>query len=74
MRISVKVSPRSSKEEVVKEKDATFKVYLKAAPTDGKANKSLTSVLAEFFGVRKSDVKIVTGMTSRRKIVEINKG
>ena len=71
MRISVKVLPRASKEEVVKEKDAAFKVYLKATPAGGKANKSLTSVLAEFFGVRKSDVRIVTGMTSRRKIVEV---
>ncbi|MFH1868662.1 MAG: DUF167 domain-containing protein [Candidatus Omnitrophota bacterium] len=72
MRISVKVLPRAPKEEVVELEDGTFKAYLKAAPADGKANISLIAVLAEFFSVKKSDIKIITGLTSRKKIVEID--
>ena len=71
MRISVKVQPRSSKNEVVKSADGTFKVYLTKAPTDGKANKALIDILAEYFKIKKSEIKIVSGKTSKNKIIEI---
>jgi uncharacterized protein (TIGR00251 family) len=71
MRVSVKVQPRASKEEVVANSDKTLKVYMKEAPTDGKANKALMEVLAEYYNVKKSDIKIVNGLTSRKKIIEI---
>ena len=73
MRVFVKVLARACKEKVVANPDGTLKVYLKEAPTDGRANRSLIVVLAEFFDVRKSQVSIVAGMTSRKKIVEIKK-
>jgi uncharacterized protein len=71
MRISVKVQPRSSKEQVVKNPDTGIKVYLKTAPVDGKANVALVRILSEYFSVNKSKIKIITGRQSRNKIVEI---
>ena len=71
MRISVKVQPKSSRDEVVKNPDGSLKVYLKAAATEGKANKSLINILADLYGVGKSDINIVTGLTAKSKIVEI---
>jgi uncharacterized protein len=71
MRISVKVQPRSSKEQVVKNPDTGIKVYLKTAPVDGKANVALVRILSEYFSVNKSRIKIITGRQSRNKIVEI---
>lgn len=70
MRINVKVMPKSSREEVVEENGA-IKVYVKAAPDKGKANKAVIELIAEHYGVRKSDVTIVTGETARKKIVEV---
>lgn len=70
MKLTVKVCPRSSKEEFV-EKDGLIKVYVKAAPTDGKANKAALGVIAKKFKVAKKDVRIVTGKSGRNKIVEV---
>lgn len=71
MRIYVKVSPRSSKNEIAKISDGEYKVRLTAAPVDGKANDMLISLLAEYFGVSRSLITIIGGKTARTKIIEI---
>jgi len=71
MRVSVKVQPKASKEEVIEGDDGSLKVYLKAVPTDGKANKALIEILARYYKVKKAAIQIVTGKTTRNKIVEI---
>ena len=72
MKVSVKVQPKASKNDVINNKDGSFKVYLKSAPTDGKANKELIALLADYFKVKKQGINIITGKTSRKKIVEIS--
>ena len=72
MKVSVKVQPRASKNDVIDNKDGSFKVYLKSAPTDGKANKELIALLADYFKVKKQGINIITGNRSRKKIVEIS--
>lgn len=42
-----------------------------APPVEGRANTALIAFLAKQLGVRKSNVTIVTGQTSRDKLVEI---
>lgn len=73
-RISVRVLPRSSKNEIVEEPDGSFKVKLTAAPVDGEANKKLIALLSKEWGVNKSKIRIVQGEKGRRKIVEIIDG
>lgn len=51
--------------------DGTIKIDIAAAPEDGKANAELIRFLAEEFGVPKSCVEIVSGLTARRKTVWI---
>ena len=67
--VSVKVVPRSNKDEVAGWEGDTVKIRLKAAPTDGKANEALVRFLADQIGVAVSQVEIVTGHSSRRKII-----
>jgi len=71
VRLEIKVVPKSSRHEVV-EKDGVLRAYLKAAPDKGKANEELVELVAERFGVKKRDVTIITGATSRKKIVEVS--
>lgn len=71
MRIYVKVSPRSSKNEVIKVSEGEYKVKITAPPVDGAANEMLIKVLAEHFAVSKSQVEIVGGKTARTKIIDI---
>jgi uncharacterized protein len=72
MRIYIKVSPRSSKNEITKISEGEYKAKLTAAPVDNKANDMLIKVLAEYFDLPKSSLKIIGGKTTRIKLVEIS--
>lgn len=72
-RITVRVLPRASKNEVVGlQEDGSFKVKTTAAPVDGAANDVVIKLLAEHFGVKKSAVTIVRGHTNKTKIIDIS--
>lgn len=72
MRITIKVIPRSSKNEVMGEMaDGTIKVKLTVAPVDGKANEALIELLSKHFKCKKSAIQIVSGHTTTRKIITI---
>jgi len=66
----VKVIPNAKKNEVIME-EGKLKVYVNVPAKDGKANRALIDILADFFNVKKRDVKIVSGEKSREKIVQI---
>jgi len=68
--IKVKVIPNAKKNEITQEEDH-FKARVKAPVVKGKANKELIALLADFFDVKKSVIKIVKGAKSREKLVEI---
>ena len=71
MKIYVRVKP-NSKSEKVEQVDAThYKVAVKEPATEGRANWGVVRVLAEYFNVAPSTIKIVSGQTSRDKMIEI---
>ena len=67
----VSVIPRSSVNEVVAENCSYLKIKLTAAPVDGEANQALVKFLAKKFGIPKSHVEILKGLTSKDKLVRI---
>ena len=72
MRITVKAKPGSKKGDLVSAISETeYEVHLKQKPLEGKANEALIKLLANHFSVRQRDVRIVSGLTARIKIVEI---
>lgn len=71
MRIYVKVTPRSSQNKVEKISEGEYKVKLTAPPVDNQANIMLIRVLADYFGVGRSSLKIVGGKSAKIKIIEI---
>ena len=72
MILQVKVITRAKKNAVKKEGEV-LKVYLTAPPVQGKANKALIGLLSEYFGVKKSNVRILRGEKSSRKVLEVDK-
>jgi uncharacterized protein len=70
--LSVRIQPRASKNEVIRLEDGGIKIRLTAPPVDGAANEALVRFLADRFSVAKSQVEIVSGHTSRDKIVRVN--
>lgn len=72
-KVSVKVTPRSSKEKVeYSEDEKLLRVWTKAAPVDGKANEKTIELIANYLDVNKDCVQIASGFTSKMKIVEIS--
>ena len=70
MKIQVKVKPNSKTEEVSQEGDS-FIIKVKEPPKEGKANQAVIKLLAEHFGVPKSQVRILSGFRSRNKLIEV---
>ena len=70
MDVKIRVVVNAAKNEVKKLSDG-YKIYITAPAREGKANKALREVLADYFNVRKSQVSIVKGAKSKDKIVSI---
>lgn len=68
---TVRVQPRSSRDEIVGEWQDALKIRLTAPPVDDRANESLRRLLAARLKVPVSAVKIAAGERSRTKRVEI---
>lgn len=71
VRFSVRVVPRASATAVTGVTDGALKVRLAAPPVDGAANEALVAFLAESLGLRSRAVALVSGHTSRLKVVEV---
>ena len=71
MKLTVKVKTNKTHPGVV-EKDGTVEVSVSSAPVDGKANEEMIQLLANYFEVSKSSIEIVSGASSRDKVVYIS--
>ena len=67
--ITAKVIPGSSRTEYAGFQGDLYILRVAAAPEKGKANKTLTEYLAKQFRIKKNDVQIQSGQTSRIKQV-----
>ncbi len=67
----VLVHTRASKNEIILQQDASYKVRLTSSAVKGQANKQLIECLSKEFSIPKSFIKIVKGKTSRNKVIEI---
>jgi uncharacterized protein (TIGR00251 family) len=72
MRIHLKVVPGSSRDEVTGWLGDSLKVRVCAPAEGGKANAAVTKVMAVSLDVPRQAVKIVSGTTSVRKVLEID--
>jgi len=71
MKISVKLKPNAKEDRIEKISENQFSIWVKARPQKGKANQAAIGILAEYFGVSQSRVKLLKGQTSRYKQLEI---
>ena len=72
MRIHLKVVPGSSRDEVTGWLGDSLKVRVRAPAEGGKANAAVTKVMAVSLDVPRQAVKIVSGTTSARKVLEVD--
>lgn len=70
--IHVHVQPGAKRSEVVGVYGERLKLRLASPPIEGKANECLIEFLAERLGVKRAQVKITQGLSSRRKTVFVS--
>jgi uncharacterized protein YggU (UPF0235/DUF167 family) len=71
VRITVRVRPGSARAGVGGQHDGALVVRVHQRAVDGQATDAALSALAAAFGVRRQAVTLVSGATSRTKIVDI---
>ena len=71
MKIFIKAKPNSGEEKIEKVDETHYVVFVKEPPIKGKANEAIRNVLAVYFKTSSSNVRIVSGFSSRNKIVKI---
>ncbi len=72
MKICVQVTPRAAQDAIKKMPDGSFKIWVRALPVKGQANRAVADLLASYFGVGKGVVRLVSGFSSRSKMFEID--
>lgn len=72
MKIFVNAKPGSKAEKIEKASENIFNIRVKEPATDGRANEAIVKALAEYFSVSKSTVKIISGHSSKKKIISID--
>lgn len=72
MKIRVKVTPNSKVNEVIREDDM-FLVRVKEPAKEGKANRAVIKLLADYFGVPQRQIDISSGFSSRNKVINVTK-
>ncbi len=70
--IDVHVQPRAKRTEVVGMHGDAVKIRLQSPPVDGAANEELIRLLSKRLSVRRADVELIGGASSRRKRIRIN--
>ncbi|MBL7068592.1 MAG: DUF167 domain-containing protein [Candidatus Omnitrophica bacterium] len=71
--LQIRVMPRAKRNKV-QIQSGGYRVYLTAPPVEGKANKALLEILAEYLNVKRSRLEIIRGERSMNKVIRINKG
>jgi len=72
VRIAIRVKPGSARPSVGGGHGDAIVVAVSERAVDGKATEAALRAVAGAFGVRRRDVTLVTGATSRDKVVDID--
>jgi uncharacterized protein (TIGR00251 family) len=70
-RLSVRVTPRASKNSVMRYKDGVLYIRLAAPPVEGAANNACCVFVAKLLRLRASQVAVCSGLKSRDKVLVI---
>ncbi|RJR32738.1 MAG: DUF167 domain-containing protein [Desulfobacteraceae bacterium] len=69
--LKVKLVPRSSRNQIIGKEGGIYRIKITAPPVEGKANNALIEYLSGLLEVPKGMVLILSGETSRMKILGV---
>ncbi len=70
--MTIRVRPGAGRTAVGGSHDGALVVRVAARPVDGRATEAALAAVAEALGVRRRQVSLVSGPTSRTKVVEVD--
>ena len=68
---NVRIIPKSSRNEVVGREGSVYRIKVTSPPVDGKANRTLITMLSKLLKTPKKNIEIITGEKSRNKRLRI---
>jgi uncharacterized protein (TIGR00251 family) len=71
MRLTVQAKPLSKETKLISEPDGTLTMHVAAPPVKGKANQQIVKWISKKLKKPSSQVRIVAGLYSNTKIIEI---
>jgi uncharacterized protein len=71
VRVTIRVRPGAGRTVVGGEHDGALVVRVTARAVEGRATEAALAALARAFGLRRTAVTLVTGATSRTKVVDV---
>ena len=71
MIINLRVVPDSKVETLEKLTPVSYKLKIREKAMEGRANIAVIATLSSHFNVKKANIKIIKGTTSRDKVIEI---
>jgi uncharacterized protein len=72
VRFAVHVQPRASRTGIAGVHGDALKIAVSAPPADGAANEAVIELLARSLSLPQRSVRLISGATSRRKIIEVD--
>lgn len=72
MKISVKAKTNAREDSVEETAENEFLVKTTELPLNGRANLAIIELLAKYFATAKSNIQIVSGFSSKYKILDVN--
>lgn len=70
--IALRVTPRASRNAILREADGGLRAYVTVPPAEGKANEAVRRLLAEALGIAKTRLTLVRGQSARDKVFRVD--
>jgi hypothetical protein len=70
-RVEIQIITGAKNQKINEIAEGMFRVWVKSKPAAGAANKELIEILSSFFKIPKSDIKIITGKSFKKKVIEL---
>ncbi|WP_198653219.1 DUF167 domain-containing protein [Actinocorallia populi] len=72
IRVAIRVGPGASRTKVGGSRGDALVVRVAARAVEGRATEAALEAVAEALGVRRRDVRLLSGATSRDKLIEVD--
>jgi uncharacterized protein len=73
MKLFIKIKPNSKQSKIEQLDNKNYIIWIKEPPIENKANLELIKALSKHLKIPKSNIKIVKGIKSKNKVIEIEK-